>query len=692
MTKSVVMSAAVLACVAGQAIAQPTIDGRLTSGEEALYGQLRWVQNIPTGFGDSTTGNPCDPQNVGDVAAVTTGIEFAIPLSAIGNPAGNIRIVAMVNAGGHDFVSNQVIGGLPAGTGNLGEPANVNFANRAGDQFFTVSGTSAGAPTVDGTLDAAVYGAPLALQTNRTGFGDSNDTSVNLANGSELAGAYGVVSNGVLYVMLTGNLETNFNKLEFFIDSVAGGQNTLLNTNPDVDFNGLNRLAGMTFDAGFEADYYITFGAGGDPTTFYPNFADMGGGVGRYLGSNQILTNPDGQGDGFLEGGNNPDGIQIAMNNANAAGVLPTCPPPGGNVDVASGSELNGLYAYIDEANNKLHILLTGNLENGTGGSCGEGGNKVNIFIDAAANEGQNALRGDNVDISYGNLNRMGNDGANPGLTFDDGFAADYWMSIKTGSSDPAWQVMDAAGLRTNGKFLDGNGNALDYGAYDGGAKDDPNYNPVTFRGNNACDTFFPVDPDPQDGFTPNLYTNFAPRAAYDSLIANFPNPPVGTPGLISFTIDNSNIAGVSGDSVGNPAAVTTGFEIAIDLDELGWDGQSCIKIAGFISGTDATFMSNQVIGGLPDGTPNLGSIGATNTINFNQFAGNQFVEICLGGGCPPCAADYDQSGGVDGDDIGAFFADWQAGAPCGDVDGSGGVDGDDIGFFFERWQAGGCD
>ena len=58
---------------------------------------------------------------------------------------------------------------------------------------------------------------------------------------------------------------------------------------------------------------------------------------------------------------------------------------------------------------------------------------------------------------------------------------------------------------------------------------------------------------------------------------------------------------------------------------------------------------------------------------------------------CPPCAADYDQSGGVDGDDIGAFFDDWQAGEPCADVDGSGGVDGDDIGFFFDRWQAGGC-
>ncbi len=77
------------------------------------------------------------------------------------------------------------------------------------------------------------------------------------------------------------------------------------------------------------------------------------------------------------------------------------------------------------------------------------------------------------------------------------------------------------------------------------------------------------------------------------------------------------------------------------------------------------------------------------------QFNGTEDVVLLLdfggGDGCAPCAADFDQSGGVDGDDITAFFNDWQAGAPCGDVDGSGGVDGDDIPFFFERWQAGGC-
>ncbi len=60
-------------------------------------------------------------------------------------------------------------------------------------------------------------------------------------------------------------------------------------------------------------------------------------------------------------------------------------------------------------------------------------------------------------------------------------------------------------------------------------------------------------------------------------------------------------------------------------------------------------------------------------------------IEVDLpGGGCP---ADWDQSGGIDGDDITAFFVDWQAGN--GDIDQSGGTDGDDITVFFDHWQAG---
>jgi hypothetical protein len=46
----------------------------------------------------------------------------------------------MVNNGAHDYLSNQTLGGLPVGTGNLGNPtSSIDFTGPAGDQFFTVN-------------------------------------------------------------------------------------------------------------------------------------------------------------------------------------------------------------------------------------------------------------------------------------------------------------------------------------------------------------------------------------------------------------------------------------------------------------------------------------------------------------------------------------------------------------------------
>jgi serine protease len=58
---------------------------------------------------------------------------------------------------------------------------------------------------------------------------------------------------------------------------------------------------------------------------------------------------------------------------------------------------------------------------------------------------------------------------------------------------------------------------------------------------------------------------------------------------------------------------------------------------------------------------------------------------------CPACAADYDSNGGVDGGDLAAFFADFEAGQECADVDANGGVDGGDLGAFFVVYESGGC-
>lgn len=55
------------------------------------------------------------------------------------------------------------------------------------------------------------------------------------------------------------------------------------------------------------------------------------------------------------------------------------------------------------------------------------------------------------------------------------------------------------------------------------------------------------------------------------------------------------------------------------------------------------------------------------------------------------CFADYDMNGGVDGQDVEAFFDDWSQGLSAADTNFDGGVDGQDVETFFIQWSAGGC-
>ncbi|MFZ4573501.1 MAG: hypothetical protein ACOYN0_03825, partial [Phycisphaerales bacterium] len=65
-------------------------------------------------------------------------------------------------------------------------------------------------------------------------------------------------------------------------------------------------------------------------------------------------------------------------------------------------------------------------------------------------------------------------------------------------------------------------------------------------------------------------------------------------------------------------------------------------------------------------------------------------ISVCLDN--PFCfIADFNQDGGVDGDDPIAFFAAWDAGVSSADVNFQNGVDGDDPIAFFAWWDIGGC-
>lgn len=107
---------------------------------------------------------------------------------------------------------------------------------------LSLGSAAAAQPQIDGVRDG-FYGPPMVVQTSATAFGVNDVGQVDEANGSALFSGLAFVSGRTLYLHLAGNLETNFNKLELFIDSGPGGQNRLRGDNADVDFNGLNRMA-----------------------------------------------------------------------------------------------------------------------------------------------------------------------------------------------------------------------------------------------------------------------------------------------------------------------------------------------------------------------------------------------------------------------------------------------------------------
>ncbi len=139
---------------------------------------------------------------------------------------------------------------------------------------LTWAAVAAAQPVIDGRADVADGYTSLSIQNTNTQFGNAVSGDAIHALGSEINQVFGRVTNERLYVTIAGNLEPNFNKLEVFIDSVAGGVNQIDETAlpdrvdgfccatgqvPNVGDGALQRMDGLTFDAGFDADYYLTF-------------------------------------------------------------------------------------------------------------------------------------------------------------------------------------------------------------------------------------------------------------------------------------------------------------------------------------------------------------------------------------------------------------------------------------------------
>ena len=96
------------------------------------------IAGVEGGGGAVVTG---DPENV------ITGLEFSIPLSALGNPTGDIKLLAYINGTGHDFASNQ-FSGVGVLTGNFGNLPPDLSTEAEGDQFVTIGAPAAAAAAV----------------------------------------------------------------------------------------------------------------------------------------------------------------------------------------------------------------------------------------------------------------------------------------------------------------------------------------------------------------------------------------------------------------------------------------------------------------------------------------------------------------------------------------------------------------
>ncbi len=261
--------------------------------------------------------------------------------------------------------------------------------------------TLAQAEGIDGIRGGTYDSSLRATQRTATGFGD---------NFSELNNAYAYTDGNVLNLFVGGNLEGNGNTFEMFIDSKTGGQRTLTGDNQIVDPDGAgdaggalggNRMQGLTFSTGFEADFYFTMRRNGNTlSAFWGVIGGAGNGV---VLDNSVL------------------GIKYGYDNSNTGGVggfagnTPLLPPNDPAIAaVGTGLEIQIPLAEI-QASIGRDLMITAFVNGGRHDYAS------NQFL---ANNPQGGLPGDINGNQRGNLGGDGNGnftGGRVNFTIDDG-------------------------------------------------------------------------------------------------------------------------------------------------------------------------------------------------------------------------------------------------------------------------------
>jgi Viral BACON domain len=486
--------------------------------------------------GCEVNGAPFNPQNV------RTGVELAIPLSAIGNPTGQVSVCAFITDDQYASMYNQVLAPINGGTlecqGSFGDASAVNFSTLPGTHTFTFTVPPCNAFLLSST--SASYGSSGGA-SNVT-VADSGACSWNATSSVPwiviTSGGSGV-GNGTITYSVSSNTSINARTGtltivgQFTTASVSISQAGLI----------LPPLSGIIIDGTVDSGY-------GCPVAV------------------QLLSTSFGK--------------NTTTNFIN---------------DTA-GSELDAAYGLVKD--NTLFLLLAGNIQ--------ANGNRIHVFFMTGPG-GENTLTNvnpNNFDVQSGRsvlnwlgpTNNIGTVGAGPGLTFDPGFAPNYYMNVSCSTTTSSFNYAqlwpggtNSSGIATNGYFLGRTGSTN--GTLTGGT------NPFLIQAT-----------------VNNSNTNGVDK---------------GNASMGCYT----NAAGVAGGNAAQALAVTTGVEMAIPLAALG-SPTGTIAICAFVGNNGMGLqLSTQMLGSFGTNDPNYCLLGPGKTTNswapflvMSNYPGQHFFYV----------------------------------------------------------------
>lgn len=478
-----------------------------------------------------------------------------------------------------------------------------------------VVSTAGAQPVIDGTASLADGYASLSVQNTNTEFGDSTTGDLIDTAGSEINQVFAKIENDRLYMVIAGNLQDNFDKLNIFVDSVSGGVNQIDGdvftpgdnnvpfgmdpfscscggfpppdgTNTDNE-GALQAMDGMRFDTddpnnvtdmnSFRADYALAFTHGGEDVgpdnlgfwAMSAHYADLTQGTaGDVVAAGIVLA---------------PNGLPRVLRG-----------PLGG--DFNTDGNVDGQDFLIWQRN-------AGTFDPNTGGAMRSQG-------DANDDGVVNGADLDIWEIDYGNQPTLGGSPFVP----NSGILS---TSILIGPELP--------GL-SQGELIDQN-----YAS-------DPNRGGCTDDAGTGCiirelEFVLPVDA----AGNPNDHRNFENTIDLQMAINNSNTAGVQQGALFDPNAPgNDPNASVWTATGGDPNEVITGIEFSIPLSEIGDPNSGDdIKIVAFINGSGFDFSSNQYagegvlqnnLGG--DGTG--GFTGDLAGVDLSAIAGDQFVTISV--------------------------------------------------------------